>query len=128
MLLEIMVSIIIITTGLVYVMRVYSTSNYAINRSLVLFESSLLLESKMFEFEEKSGIESNFKKAEEFSDNEGYSWSINTEPLAVDPVIGQKLDLNTATLEISRLKDIKERRAYLTKYSLTTYLNNKSNV
>ena len=53
LLLEVMVSIVIITSGLLFVTRVYSTARDVIKRSFVLFKSSLLLEDKMFEFEEK---------------------------------------------------------------------------
>ena len=125
LLLEVIVSIAIITSGLVFVTRVYSTAKYAIQRSFVLFKSSLLLESKMFEFEEKGKIESDFTDGKTFSDDRDYSWSIRTVPAPEDPILKQKLGLNIITLEVSRLKDIAERKSYVTKYFLTTYLDDK---
>ena len=121
------VSIVIITSGLLFVMRVYSTARYAIQRSLVLFESGLLLESGMFEFEEKGKIESDLKDGKQFSRESGYSWLIKTEELPKDPVLGQKLDLDIVTLEVSRHRDREERKSYVSKYFLTTYLNDKKN-
>ena len=127
LLLEVIVSIVIITSGLLFVMRVYSTSRYAIQRSLVLFESSLLLESEMFEFEEKGKIESDYKDGRQFPHDSPYSWSIKTEELPKDPVLGQKLNLNIVTLEVSRHKDREEKKSYISKYSLITYLEKKKN-
>jgi type II secretory pathway component PulJ len=127
LLLEVIVSIVIITSGLLFVMRVYSTARYAIQRSSVLFESGLLLESGMFEFEEKIKIGSDFKEEKQFSRESGYSWRINTEEAPKDPVLGQKLDLNIVTFEVSRHKDRQERKSYISKYFLTTYLNDKKN-
>ena len=89
LLLEVIVSIVIITSGLLFVMRVYSTARYAIQRSSVLFESGLLLESKMFEFEERGEIESDLKDGKQFSRESGYSWLIKTEEAPKDPVLGQ---------------------------------------
>jgi hypothetical protein len=123
----VIVSIVIITSGLLFVMRVYSTARYAIQRSSVLFESGLLLESKMFEFEEKGEIESDLKDGKQFSRESGYSWLIKTEEAPEDPVLGQKLDLDIVTLEVSRHRDREERKSYVSKYFLTTYLNDKKN-
>lgn len=125
LLLEVVVSIAIITGGLVFVTRVYSTAKYAIQRSFVLFRSSLLLESKMFEFEEKGAIESDFKDGKVFSDDKDYSWSVSSTAVPKDPVLAQPLELNLVKLEVSRDKDRDERKSYITKYSSTTYLGNK---
>ena len=125
--LEVIVSIVIITSGLLFVMRVYSTARYAIQRSSVLFESSLLLESGMFEFEEKGQIESDLKREKKFPDDSPYSWSIKTEEAPKDPALGQKLDLDIVTFEVSRHQDRQERKSYVSRYFLTTYLNDKKN-
>ena len=79
----------------------------------------------MFEFEEKGKIESDFTDGKTFSDDRDYSWSIRTVPAPEDPILKQKLGLNIITLEVSRLKDIAERKSYVTKYFLTTYLDDK---
>ena len=125
--LEVIVSIVIITSGLLFVMRVYSTARYAIQRSLVLFESGLLLESGMFEFEEKGEIKRDLKDGKQFSRKSGYSWLIKAEEAPKDPVLGQKLDLDIVTFEVSRHRDREERKPYVSKYFLTTYLNDKKN-
>lgn len=125
LLLEVIVSIAVITGGLIFVTRVYSTAKYAIQRSFVLFRSSLLLESKMFEFEDKGMIESDFKDGKAFSDDRDYSWSISTAEVPKDPVLAQPLGLNLVTLEVSRDKDREEKRSYITKYFIATYLNIK---
>lgn len=125
LLLEVIVSIAIITGGLVFVSRVYSTAKHAIQRSFVLFGSSLLLESKMFEFEERQNIKSDFKDRKKFSDDRDYLWAISTVPVPADETLRQALDLNIVTLEVSRMKDRDEKKSYITRYYLTTYLNNK---
>lgn len=128
LLLEVIVSIVIITTGLVYIMRAFSTAKFAISRSLVIFESGLLLESKMFEFEEKGRIEKDFKAGKKFEDNPGYSWAISTEGIPDDAVLGKNPVLNLVTLEVSRLKDKEEKRSYISNYDVTTYLNDKKSI
>lgn len=127
LLLEVIVSIVIITSGLLFVIRVYSTARYAIQRSRVLFESGLLMESQMFEFEEKGRIESDFKYGKQFANDSPYSWAIKTQELPMDQVLKSKLNLNIVTLEISRHRDREENRSYVSKYFLTTYLNNMKN-
>lgn len=127
LLLEVIVSIVIITSGLLFVMRVYSTARYAIQRSSVLFESSLLLENGIFEFEEKGKIEGDLKEGKQFPENSPYSWSVNAEEAPKDPVLAQKLGLDIVTFEVSRHKDKQENKSYVSKYFLTTYLNDKKN-
>jgi len=127
LLLEVIVSIVLIASGLLFVTRVYSTARYAIQRSRVIFESSLLLESGMFEHEEKGKIESDIKEGKQFPDDSPYSWSIRADEAPKDPVLGQKLDLNTVTFEVSRHKDREERKSYVSRYFLTTYLKSKKN-
>ena len=124
--LEVIVSIAIITGGLIFVTRAYSTAKYAIQRSFVLFRSGLLLESSMFEFEEKGEVESDFKYGKEFPEDRDYTWLISTTEVPVDPALGQKLDLNLVTLQVSRSKDVEEKKGYVTNYYLTTYLDKKS--
>jgi len=123
LLLEVMVSIAVIAGGLVFITRAYSTAKYVAQRSSVLFNSCLLMESRMFEYEEKQKIKDDFKGGNDFSENRDYSWLIESVPVPRDPVFGQKFNLNLVTLEISRNKDIREKRAYVTRYSLATYLN-----
>jgi type II secretory pathway pseudopilin PulG len=122
LLLEVVVSIAIITGALVFVVRAYTTAKYALQRSSVMFTSSLLLENQMFEFEEKGSIESDYKDGRDFPDDKDYSWSVSAVKTDTDPVLNQKLGLNLVTLEVSRNRDRKEARSYITKYGIATYL------
>jgi len=111
LLLEVIVSIVIITGALLFVTRSYSVSKQAIERSRDLFKSGLLLEAEMFAFEEKGEVDEGSKKGE-FSDNKDYLWKINTVPTA---------NLNTITLSVFRRNNPQET------YSLHTYLNKPKN-
>ena len=115
LLFEVIISIVMITTGLLFVMRAYSSSKEALERSRDLFKSSLLLEKAAFEFEEKNEIEEGSKE-EIFNDDKDYSWSIRAESQE-----GSSLNMNIVTLNVFQAKD-----ALNTKYSLATYLKNKS--
>jgi hypothetical protein len=117
-----MVAITILTGGLIFVSRIYNTAKHAIQRSFVMFRSGLLLESKMFEFEEKGMIKEDFKDGKDFTDEKDYSWLIRATPVPKDPVLAQKLNINLVTLEVARHKDKEEKRSYITKYYLTTFL------
>ena len=123
LLLEVMVSIAIITGGLVFVTRIYNTAKFAIQRSSVMFRSGILLENTLYEFEEKGLIKDDFKDGKDFTDEKDYSWTISAIPTLKDPVLAQRLNINLVNLAISRHKDREEKRSYITKYSLTTYLN-----
>ena len=104
-----MVAIVVITGGLLFVMRVYSTAKVAITRSRELFKYSLLLEEKMFDFEEKGVIEEGADSGH-FPDAKEYSWEVNAQPLAFQ---GQELgDLCSVKLTVD-------------KYFLWTYLGKK---
>ncbi len=115
LLFEVIVSIAIITAGLLFVMRAYSTSKGALEKSWELFKSSLLLEEKMFEFEEKREIEEGSNQGG-FADYRNYSWAINATPVS-----REVSNLNVVTLDVSQKED-----SSITKYSLVTYLKNKS--
>jgi len=123
LLLEVMVSIAVLAGGLVFITRAYSTAKNVVQRSSVMFNSCLLMESRIFEFEEKQRIKEDFKGGNDFSENRDYSWLIDSTPVPRDPAFGQKLNINLVTLEVSRNKDIREKRSYITRYSLITYLN-----
>lgn len=99
---EVMVSIVIITGGLLFVMRVYSTAKQAIDRSRALFQYSLLLEEGMFEFEEKGEAEDG-RKEKEFEDNKGYFWSSSASPLKEEKG-KENPDLNVLALDVFRKK------------------------
>ena len=81
LLLEVMASIVVITGGLLFVMRVYSTAKQALDRSRALFKYSLLLEEKMYDFEER-GILEEGRNQDHFPDRKDYSWEVEALPLA----------------------------------------------
>lgn len=110
LLLEVMMSIVVLTSGLLFVTRVYSTSKEAIKRSGELFKESLLLEERIFEFEEKGDIE-RASKGGEFADYKGYFWELSASALEGAD------ELNAIALDVYRTKGYK--------YSLRTYLRNK---
>jgi hypothetical protein len=109
LLLEVMVSIVVITAGLLFVMRVYSTAREALERSRSFFRDSLLLEEKMFDFEEKGIIEEGTDSGS-FQDAKKYSWQVNAQALAF-----QALELG----------DICSVKLTVDKQSLWTYLAKK---
>jgi len=117
LLLEIMVSIVIITGGLLFVMRVYSVSKNAIEMSRALFRHSLLLEDAVFGFEEKGEIEKG-QDSGEFADAKDYYWDANAASLSeTDPNL---IGINVVSPDVYRGKKLP-----LDKYSMATYLNNK---
>jgi len=107
LLLEVIISIVIITSALLFVTRSYSVSKQAIERSRALVKSSLLLEEEIFAFEETGEIGEGSGEGE-FNDSKDYLWKISAAPAA---------NLNTVTLSIFRRNNPQEI------YSLYTYLN-----
>ena len=117
LLLEVMASIVIITGGLLFVMRVYSVARMALERSHSLLKNSLLLEEKAFDLEEKGILEEGMDTGH-FSGSNDYSWQVNAYPLSEDnPSLS---DLNV--LELGVLNN-KTSQPY--KYFIFTYLNKK---
>ena len=121
LLLEVMISIIVITGGLLFVMRVYSTAKAALDRSRALFKYSLLLEEKIFDFEERGVIEEG-KAEDHFPDPREYLWEVQADSLAPE---GQDLsDICAVKLDVFRGKSSSQTGAP-ERYSLFTYLNKK---
>jgi Tfp pilus assembly protein PilV len=81
LLLEVMVSLVVITGGLLFVMRVYSTAKDALSRSRDFFKYSLLLEEKMYDFEERGVIEED-KDQGHFPSSEHYLWEVEAVSMA----------------------------------------------
>ena len=116
-----MVAIVVITSGLLFVMRVYSTAKEALNRSRTFFKYSLLLEEKIFDFEERGLIEEG-KDQDHFPGANDYFWEAKADTLAMQ---GQELgDLCAVKLDVFRRKDSSQ-SGPAEKYSLFTYLNKK---
>lgn len=112
LLLEVMASIIVITGGLLFVMRVYSTAKGAIDRSRDLFRYSILMEEKIFDFEERGAIEEGADHGN-FPGFKDYSWEVEATPLAPQ---GQSLS------------DVCAVRLGVNKYYLFTYIDKKMGI
>lgn len=120
LLLEVMASVVVITGGLLFVMRVYSTAKEMLDRSRVIFRHSILLEEKMYDFEERGVIEDD-KDSGSFPDNKGYRWEVEASSLAP---VNQRLDgLCSVRLSVFDGKNISG--VSPDKYSLYTYLDKK---
>ena len=121
LLLEVMVSIIVITSGLLFVMRVYSTAKGAIDRSRILFKHSLLLEEKIFDFEERGVIEEDTARGH-FPDLNDYFWEVEATALAPQ---GQDLsDICAVKMDVYHAGSSSQ-SGPPDKYYLFTYLNKK---
>jgi len=116
LLFEVMVSIVIISIGILFITRLFSSSTDSIKRSLDVFKVSLLLEEKMWELEEKGKIPRE-KSSGDFKEHEGYAWEIEAEPLEDENSFELSPKLN-----IVRLRAFKEKDRKSTEYSLATYL------
>lgn len=114
-----MVSVAIVAGALLYVTRVYSNAGEIVRRSQALFEYGLLLEGRMFEYEEKCSI----KEKEDGGDLEGnqdYFWKLSAKLLTrEDPNATPGID--NVTLDIYRHKKGTGRE----QYSVVTYLKNE---
>ena len=117
LLLEVMASIIIITGGLLFVMRVYSTVRIALERSSALFKNSLLLEEKMFDFEEKGLIEEGSDMGH-FPGADGYAWQVKASQLSLD-------NPDLSDLETVELCVFNDKITPPDKYFISTYLFKK---
>ena len=117
LLLEVMVSIVVITSGLLFVMRVYSTAKEALDRSRDMFKYSFLLEEKMYDFEEKGAIEEG-RAEDHFPEARDYSWSVDAVSLAPE---GQNMsDLCSVKLDV-----FSNKVSTPDKYSIFTYIGKK---
>lgn len=116
LLFEVMVSIVIITAGIMFIMRSYATSKEAIERSGGIFRTSLLLEEKMWEYEAMGEIREEAESGD-FDEAEGYAWKMKSEPPE-----GEEF---TPRFNIVRLSVFKEKKRKSTEYSLWTYLRYK---
>ena len=125
LLLEVMVAVVIVASALIYVTRVYSTANQIVKRSRTMFEYGLLLEGKIFEFEE-SGIIKGMKDTSKedggaLEGHEGYFWKLSAVKLKKQSENSDIiLEINRTTLDIYQEKKARQ----LEQHSLVTYLKN----
>lgn len=112
LLLEVIVSIVVVTAGLLFVVRAYSTSKQAIDRSGRMFMQSLLLENRMFYIEEPGEMEQGRTQGD-FGSLKEYQWSASIEPV-------EGYDLNKVTLDVTHT-----RSGRISTESLVTLVRNK---
>ena len=116
LLFEVMVSIVIVTTGLLFIMHSYSTSKKSIEKSKEVFKISLLLESKMWEYEAAGEIAEE-RDSGDFEEEEGYSWEVDVKPVESEDGLGLISKLNALRLSVFEEKERKS-----TEYAVSTYL------
>jgi len=112
LLFEVMVSIVIITVSLVIIIHSFSYSKDAILRSKELFKASLLLENKIWGFEEAGVVEEGAKSGD-YAGDEAYGWRLSAGRTGDS-------EINLVVMEAFRKSDPAN-----TSYSLHTYLKNK---
>ena len=120
LLLEVMASIIIITGGLLFVIRVYSTARMALERAHALFKNSLLLEEKAFDLEEKGVVEEGTDTGHLESSGD-YSWHVNAYPLSAD-------DPSLSDINVLELSVFNNTASSPDKYYIFTYLDKKRGI
>lgn len=116
LLLEVMVSVVIVTGGLLYVTRVYSTANEIVKRSRAMFEYGLLMEETMFGYEEKGEIRESTIEGS-FEDPKDVFWKISPTHLPRE----LRLEIDEVAVEVYERKGSKVSESR----SLTTYLKDK---
>ncbi len=92
LLLEVVVSMVVLTAGLMFVTQAFSASQKTVQRSQALLAASFLLEERMFEFEEQGEIEERTLSGM-FNVPQGLSWQIQAVPMGL-------LNLNAVTVTV----------------------------
>lgn len=112
LLLEVLVSVAVITVGLIYIIRSFSISTRAIATSRDYIKAVSLLEEKLWEFEETRQIESG-EDRDYFRDDRRFTWQLSAET-------EEEIPINKTQLKV--FWEEKNRKQRL---SVTTYLWNK---
>ena len=113
LLFEVLVSVAFIATALIVITRSYSASKNSIRKSSELVETSILLENKMFEFEE-AGQTEELDAGGDFGEGSLYAWQIKSSKAeGINNVNMVQLDV------------FKEKYPDRTRYQIVTYLKNK---
>lgn len=113
LILEILVSVVIITVGLIYIIRSFSVSTRAIGTSRDYIKAISLLEEKLWELEEAGGIvkgdDQNY-----FGDDRKFEWVLSAE---LEDTEEEELPINRSSLQVLwKERDKKQ------KISVITYL------
>jgi len=76
LLVEVVLATVMVTSGLLFVNRVYSQAKGAMERSRTLFHSSLLLEQKMFDLQISDAVYDTARV--KFPNNKGCYWEVRS--------------------------------------------------
>ena len=101
LLLEVLVSVIIITVGLVYIIRSFSMSTRAIATSRDYIKAASLMEDKLWELEQARQVERGEDKGY-FDDERKFTWEIKAEEEEESPVNKMELDVSWKRRERSQ--------------------------
>lgn len=113
MLLEVILSVLIVSVGVVFVISSFITSLKAVKLSKIYVDAVYLIEQKLWEYEESGEIEDG--RAEGRFDNyKGAEWEINAKEL-------EDLPLEETSAEIVMKKDDQKRTL-----TIVTYFNKES--
>ena len=113
MLLEVVLSVFIVTVGVVFVIGSFITSIKAFKVSKIYLDALYLMEEKMWEYEESGEIEEGSDSGR-FEDYKNAEWSVEAEEMDDD------LPLNETTVEVELKENDRKRR-----FKIVTYLYNK---
>lgn len=100
LLLEVLMAIVVISGGLIFVGRAFTSASAALELSSRLFMRGLMIEEAIFPYEEKGSVEEYFSARGDFEDYDGYSWDLQSSPL---PDAGEDVEL--VRLKVLHKKD-----------------------
>jgi type II secretory pathway pseudopilin PulG len=110
MLLEVILSVLVVSVGVVFVINSFITSIKAFKVSKVYVEALYLIEQKLWDYEEKGKIEDG-RDSGKFDDYKNAEWEIEAREI-------EGLPLNETTAEVTMKTDTEKRR-----FKVTTYFN-----
>lgn len=108
MLLEVILSVFVVTVGVVFVTGAFITSIKAFKASRIYANAVCLLENRMWEYEEKGNIEDG-REAGKFDDYENAEWEIEAKEL-------DDMPLNETSAEV-----IIDGKGTKTRFKVVTY-------
>lgn len=112
MLLEVLLSIFIVTVGIVFVVSSFMTSIKTFKASREYLDILYLMEEKMWGYEEKGKIEEG-NDSGDFENYENTEWNVKAEEI-------EDLPLNEMTMEVALKKNDKRRE-----FKIVTYFYNE---
>lgn len=112
MLLEVVLSVFIVTVGVVFVIGSFMTSIKAFKVSKVYLDALYLMEEKMWEYEESEEIEEGSDSGR-FADYKDAEWNVKAEEI-------EDLPFNKVALGVNIKEDDRKRN-----FEVVTYLYNK---